>query len=255
MMDRIGEFPELAAIAVLLLGFVVARIASVATGRLMDALDRRVSRTSTGETGVLTPRLIRVSRAFVFWAVLILSVALSLRFLGAQGASIGLDTLVIAYVPQALIAFAIIIAGHLVGLLASGLVAGMGDPPSQNPVGPKILHGFIVAIAIVVALQQIGINIGFATRLILVLLAAVSGGLMLAFALGARRHVANLLAHRELSRLAVGETIRVGDIEGTIVELHSTAVDVATAEGIASIPASRIAEIGVLRRHEAGQNG
>ena len=78
---------------------------------------------------------------------------------------------------------------------------------------------------------------------------------MLAFALGATRHVANLLAHRELSRISVGERIRVDELEGTVVEIHSTAVDIATKDGIATIPAARFAETSVLRLREDRGDG
>ena len=254
-MDRIGVYPELTAIAVLIIGFVVARLASAGVGRLMAALDQHLARNSTTDTGAITPRVIRVSRAIVFWAILIFSVMLALRFLDSTGASIGFDLIIITFLPQALVAFAIIVAGHLLGLLASSVLAGVYEEQDEEAVGPRILYGVVFAIAIVVALQHIGINITFVTRLILVLVAIVGGGLMLAFALGAQRHVANLLAHRELGRLAIGEKIRVGNVEGTIVEIHATSVDVATDDGIASIPASQIAEIGVLKRREDEGNG
>ena len=53
-------------------------------------------------------------------------------------------------------------------------------------------------------LQHVNVDITFVTQLVLILVGTVSAGLMLAFSLGARRHVANLLARRELSRLAIG---------------------------------------------------
>lgn len=254
-MDRISGYPELTAIAVLVIGFVVARLASVGLGRLMAAIDQRLARESTTDSGALTPRVIRVTRAIVFWAILIFAVALALRFLDSTGASMNIGAIVITFLPQILIAFAIIVAGHLLGLLASSVLAGVSEEMDDDTVGPRILYGVILAIAIVVALQHIGINITFVTRLILVLVAVAGGGLMLAFALGAQRHVANLLAHRELGRLQIGETIRVGNVEGTIVEIHSTAIDIATDEGITSVPTAKLAEDGVLHRREDHRNG
>ena len=53
------------------------------------------------------------------------------------------------------------------------------------------------------------------------------------------RHVANLLARRELSRLAIGERIRVDGVEGDIVDIYNTGLDIATEDGITSIPAAR----------------
>jgi hypothetical protein len=55
------------------------------------------------------------------------------------------------------------------------------------------------------------------------------------------------VAHRELERFTVGERIRIDGEEGRIVEIHRTGIDIATSEGIASIPAARFASKSVLR--------
>ncbi len=77
---------------------------------------------------------------------------------------------------------------------------------------------------------------------------------MLAFALGARQHVANLLARRELSRLAVADRIRVDGIEGEIVDIHATGVDISTEDGVVSIPAARFADTNVLKLTEESRD-
>jgi len=250
VLDRIAAYPELAAVVVLIIGFIAARLLSLALGHLLAALDRRISRITTSDSGVLTPRFISVSRAIVFWIALIVAVALSLRVLGAGDATVGLNNALISFLPETLIAFAIIVSGHLFGVLISNLVAQLSDDLAADSPGPRLLYGVVLAISVVMALQHIGIDITFVTRLLLIIVAIGGGGLMLAFALGATRHVANLLAHRELSRIAVGERIRVDDLEGTVVEIHSTAVDIATEAGIATIPAARFAEASVLRLRE-----
>jgi hypothetical protein len=208
---------------------------------------------TTTEASVMSPRLIRYARAFAFWFVLLLSVALSLQVLDVGGIGSSVDA-IIAFTPKILVAFAIVVAGYLLGLMCRHLLPRLSDGLSADSIGPKLAHGTIVAIAIVMGLQHINVNITFVTRLILILAATVSGGLMLAFAMGARRHVANLLARRELARLTIGERIRVGDVEGRIADIYSTGVDIATENGVASVPAARLAEVGLLRRNEGGAN-
>lgn len=252
---NLAAHPELVAIGVLVLGFFVARLASLALGNALGALDRRMARLTTTESSAFSPRMIALSRAFVFWLVLILAVMLAVRRLDGGGASLGLNDNAIAFIPNALIAFAIVVAGHLLGLLASNLLIKLNEDLPAESFGPRLLHGAIVVVAIVMGLKHIGVDITFVTRLLLILVAVVGGGLMLAFALGAKRHVANLLAHREVGRLAIGQRIRVDGVEGSIVEIHSTGVDVATKEGIASIPAARFAELCVLRLREDEHGG
>ncbi|MDX1515603.1 MAG: mechanosensitive ion channel [Woeseiaceae bacterium] len=242
----ISAYSEILALAVFVTGIVAARLASLGTGAALNALDRRLARISTSEAGAISPRLIKLSRAVVFWLVLVLAVALSLRLLGVGGIS-RLLTGLIDFIPQLLVALAIVVAGHLLGLLASGLLTQFYDDIPPDSLGPKLLHGIFVAVAVVMGLQQIDINITFITQLLLILIGVVSGGLMLAFALGARRHVANLLAHRELDRLSIGERIRIGDVEGTIVEIRTTGVDVSTDDGIVSVPSAQFADTRVLR--------
>ena len=251
---ELSPYAELIAIAVLVLGFVVARLMSLALGSLLAALDRRAARIATTETSVVSPGLIRLSRALVFWVFLILAVSVSLRLLGVGGIATSLNA-VIAFVPQVLIGFAIVVAGHLLGLVARHLLSQLSDDLSADSIGPRLLHGAIVTVAIVMGLQHIAIDISFVTQLLLILVAVLAGGLMLTFALGARQHVANLLARNELAQLAVGERIRVGELEGAVVDIYSTGVNIATDEGIASIPAARLAEVGVLHKAESDDDG
>jgi hypothetical protein len=105
----------------------------------------------------------------------------------------------------------------------------------------------VVTVAVITGLQQLGIDISFVTQLSLILLAALLGGLSLAFALGARQYVANLMAQPELARYATGERLRIGDDEGVIVEIYRTGLTLATEEGLVSIPAARLADGRVVR--------
>ena len=246
--------PELVAIAVLIGGFIVGRIASMLLGRALGALDRRVARVTTSDSSVFSPRLIGISRAVVFWLVFVLAITYALRILGVGGISTLAD-LIISFIPRALVSFAIIAAGHMLGLLASNLLTEFSENIREDSFAPRLLYGGIVTVAVVMGLQHIAIDISFITRLLLILVAIVGGGLMLAFGLGARPYVENLLAHKEMERFAVGERIRVNNNEGPIVEIHSTGVDIATNEGILTIPAARFADSNVLRMDEDSANG
>lgn len=247
VIDDLAARNELIAIAIIVAGVIVARLASIATAAVLGFLDRRAAQITTTEQGLITPQLIRVTRAIVFWLIVILAVSYALRVIGVGGVSTMLST-VIGFVPQLLVAFTIVVAGHVVGLVASHIVAELSDDVTTSSIGPRLLHGSILVIAIVMGLQHVDVDISFVTQLILMLVAIVGGGLMLAFALGARRHVANLLARRELSRLFIGDRIRVGDIEGEVVDIHATGVDVATDDGIASVPAALLAESAFVRK-------
>jgi len=74
-------------------------------------------------------------------------------------------------------------------------------------------------------------------------LGVVLAGFSLAFGLGARQVVANLIASHALQRqFAVGQRARIGGIEGEILEFTPTSVILATGEGRVTVPAGRFDE-------------
>ena len=118
-----------------------------------------------------------------------------------------------------------------------------------------LAHGTIVGVAVIISMQTLGLDVSFVAQFVLVITAAALGGLTLAFVLGARAHVANLIGASELARYAVGDRIRLGDIEGAIVEIRRTGAEIATEEGIVSIPASQFLDSPVVRLRADAADG
>ena len=75
------------------------------------------------------------------------------------------------------------------------------------------------------------------------LLGATLGGAALAFGLGARRSVSNLLACHYLAKwYRVGQVVRIGEHQGRILEILPAAVVLQTSAGKLYIPATQFAE-------------
>ena len=245
----LGDFiarDEVIAIAILILGVIAARLASIAAGAMLGLLDRRAAQLATTEDALVSPKLIRVIRAVLFWLIVVLAISYALAVLGVGGLSTMLVNFM-DFVPQILVGFTIVVAGHVIGLLASHVASNLDSDTSTSSLAPRLVYGTIVVVAVVMGLQHVNVDISFVTQLLLIGVAVAGSGLMLAFGLGARQHVANLLARRELSRLAVTDRIRIDGVEGDIVDIHATGVDIATAEGVVSVPAARFADTSVLR--------
>lgn len=101
----------------------------------------------------------------------------------------------------------------------------------------------ILTIAGVMALEQLGIQGRVMEMVLAVTLGTTLAAGGLAFALGARSAVANIVAARYVAQVcAVGQEIELDGIRGSIVELTSTAVIVKAAEGRVVIPAGRFHE-------------
>jgi hypothetical protein len=242
----IAQYPEIAALLVLIVGVFAARILRNLVGYILESADRRLARYATTEGSLVSANLVKAGKLTTFWLVISLSVLVALRLLGVHELSIVLEA-AIGFVPKLMIGLAIIGAGHLLGLSSRTLVARMATGVTADAIGPRMLHASILVIAVVMGLQQMGIDIRFITDLVLVLVTVVLGGMALAFALGARQHVANIIAQVELRRYVVGEKIRIGSIEGTIVEIHSTGINLSVPEGVVAIPAARFTRLAVTR--------
>ena len=104
-------------------------------------------------------------------------------------------------------------------------------------------------------IDQIGIDVTFVTTMLAIVLGGVVLGFSLAFGLGTRRVVANLVASHSLQRyFSVGQRARFGEIEGEILDFTPTGVVLATEQGRTHVPASHFDEqSSVLRTGDSGR--
>ncbi|WP_376695114.1 mechanosensitive ion channel family protein [Wenzhouxiangella sp. EGI_FJ10305] len=244
--DLIQAYPELAAVAVLVLGIGLGKLAAVMTRRLLSLTDRVAARYSGGDRTRISPVFQQAASVFVFIVVLALAIIVAVRLLDIDPLSGWLDAL-LAYVPRFILGLLIIGAGTVLGTLTRTLIASLMAQGDANALLPRLAQVGVVLIAFVTGLQQIGIDISFITQLSLIVLAALLGGLSIAFALGAKQYVANLMAQSELARYSTGDRLRIDEDEGEIVEIHRTGLTLATDEGLVSIPAARLTSGRVLQ--------
>lgn len=237
--DFVEAYPELVAVTVVILGIALGRLAALATRRVLSATDRLAARYGGRRRNHISPLFERSLSALAFMVVLTLSIIIAVRLLDIDQVSGWLDAL-LAYVPRFVVGLLIIAAGTVMATLARHLCARLMASGDANALLPRLAQAGVVLIAFVTGLQQIGIDISFITQLSLIILAALLGGLSLAFALGARQYVANLMGQSELGRYSAGARLRIDDDEGEIVEIHRTGLTLATDEGLVSIPAARL---------------
>ncbi len=235
----VNDYPEIAAIVVLIVGFFLAKLVQKQTGRLLAVLDRLVSRYATNETTVVSPEIARIGQSAAYWLISLLTVLVALRILGAGELSSWLDD-TLQFVPRIIVGIVIIGIGHLLGVFARFILSQLSNDLDPESPSLRIVHGLIVVIAIVLGLQQMLIDITFITQLLLITLFVVAGGLSLSFALGAKFYVANVIAR-----------IRIDDVEGEVVEKTATSVRVNCEDGIVSIPCLRFIQTTVTQLREA----
>lgn len=160
------------------------------------------------------------------------------------------------FVPQLILGGLIILVGYFVGVVVRSLVAGLMSVNSDHLV-PRLAQALVVTAAVLTGLAQTAIDISFISNVLVILVAFFFGGLSLAFALGSRQLVENLLARRALDRYRIGDLVRLNDIQGRIVEILGTAVVLESEEGIVTVSTSRFvdAEVLLVTEPESGGDG
>lgn len=249
----IGYLPHLAAAVLLLLaGWLAARLVRSVCIRLaggLNSLLARISRWSPGRRVIaLTPGARVLIGNVAFWLVILLFVAMAARVAGLELFTTWLDRIV-AWLPTLLAGALIVLAGYFVSTLVRDLVAATlesaGSP--QSELFGRVAQTTIFLAAMVIGLDQVGIDITFLTTLFAIVVGGLLLSLALAFGLGARDLVANLIGAQQLQRLLEpGQNARIDDTEGQILELTATSVILATREGRLAIPAKRFQETATL---------
>lgn len=244
-MDFLERHPEVFSILFILAGFLIATFVarwaskglSLSEGVLRRFAPARAARLSSDGTHIMVRRV-------TYYVTLSFFLLLAVRILSEGGLSKWLDEL-LSFVPQLIVGGVIILIGWLLGIASHSLVSGIMQP-GQSQLLPRLAQIIVVVTAIMTGLDQMDINISFLANIAIVLIGTFLGGMALAFAIGSRQLVSNLLGRRELESYRVGDRIRIGDLEGTIVELTSTAAVLDIGEGMATVPASRFSETEVL---------
>jgi hypothetical protein len=200
----LAHLPQLlGALALLLLGWLLARLLRMATRRGVLLLDALIARNG-GQLRWRIGNSASVLGTVVYGVVLLFFVAAATHTLGLQTFTDWLAR----------------VLDHLPTLAAGLLIVAAGSA----------LSGFVGA-------DQIGLKVTWIAILAAVLVASVMGGVTIAVSLGARSYVANLIgAHYLRQALRPGQRVRVAGHEGLIVEVTATSLVLETREGRVVLP-------------------
>ena len=235
------------AIAVLILGWLIAKGVKILTIRMGRSFDRVPKLIGLG--GIARRRQVNNSvLVFIsnvaFWLVILFFLTSATHLMGLTMFTGWLDQ-VIGHLPNILSGVLIIVAGIVVGNLARDATqtAAQAMPRRQRALLARGAQTFAMVTMIVIGVDQIGINIAVLLTVISIVIGTLLGGVAIAFGLGSKNLVSNLIGARYLNKdYRVGETIRIGDTEGTIIELSPVSVILETSEGRMTIPAKTFSE-------------
>lgn len=240
----ISYLPTLAGVLILLLlGWVVARLARAGVRKLGDVINR-ISDNLLAGTALsrfrLTTRSLQIIGNAVFWLVILVFLTAAAKIARLDVFSTWLDR-ILSFLPVLLAGGLIIAAGYLASLfvrdITSAALASGGF--RQSALLARLAQLAVFLTAVVIGIDQIGLDVSFLITVIAISLASVLGGVALAFGFGSRDFVANVIAaHNLQQQFKPGQLVRFGKTRGEILELTPTSVVLSTEEGRTTVPAS-----------------
>jgi small-conductance mechanosensitive channel len=251
----IGYLPQvLGALAILLVGWLVAIVIRKVAGKALRAAGLDVISERTGVTGILQRGGIRKRPSEllgwgVYWLILFSALVTTFNALGLEIAS-ALLRVIVLYIPSILVALLLLglgfFASRYVDALATGAAAAL-DIPFPDVLG-RAAQTLIVFIAATMALNELGIATEVVSLGFVVLLGVLGMAAVIAFGLGSKEIAGQLAAGQCLRQtFKPGDAVQYERYEGTIEAITYSHVSLNTPQGIVIIPNTVFLHTTVIR--------
>lgn len=227
------------AVALLFAGWIAARVLRALTlrlGRLLDQLINHFFQRRGIDRPKLAPFSADLLGNLVFWLVILFFVIAATQVMGFTVFMGWLDRLV-NYLPSLLAGSLIILVGILLAKFTKDLILATSSVARQRHLLARLAQVAILTTSLVIGADQIGIKITFLVIIATVILSTVLGGVALAVSLGAKDYVANLIgAHYCRQHYQPGQRLRIGEVEGNLLEITAIHIVLETVLGRVSLP-------------------
>ncbi len=260
--ESISYLPDvLGAVLVLMLGWILARLARRAALGFALASNRLLKRAFP--SGILSgARMSPLMGTFIgellFWCILLIAVTVAADYAGFDAISEWVGRIT-TNLPNMIAAVVIVVIGFLISIFVREQLASSAAPAArsrQNALLGRLAQVAIVTVAFIVGLDQLGIDVLLLTALIVIAAAALSITFGVSVALGTRSYMRNLIGMRTArASLEPGLHIRIGSVEGQILEVTATQITLETEQGKVLVPGSFFDEQVTVILTPAGQEG
>jgi hypothetical protein len=247
----------LAAVVILLVGSVIARIARGLLRRMLavvgvDSLAESISLNDFLSRANIQAPLSAIVAGLVFWLLMLVFIISATETIGLPRLSATLDTFLL-YLPRVFGALFIIVIGLFVAGFVRDLVRGAAASVGIDYAASLGSGAYVMLLIIIVtlAIGQLDLETQVLNHVIAIAVLSVGIATALAFGLGARDVAANILAGTYVRELyEPGERIRLQGVEGTIQFIGATKTVIAHGDGDISLantdmlrdPVSRLPE-------------
>lgn len=236
------------AAVILMIGLLVARLTKALVDRLINRLDRLIPNQKIQtklKTFLREKPIAKVVSGIVYWILVFFFLTVATETLGLPVVTTWLSGIA-GYLPRILSAFLIGFAGLIGGIILRDLITTAATSAGIMYGGflGKLVQIVILLVTILIGIEQIGIDVTLLTGVIMITIAALLFGAALAFGLGARTSVSNILASYYLQKTyKVGDMVQIGGMKGQIIQITALTVLLQSNEGQVSIPAKEFNEV------------
>jgi len=237
----------LGAIALLIGGWLLARVLRFACVRIISGLDSLARRYGMERllirVGLERPASELIG-SIIYWLVFLVFFAAATETLGLPVIATWLGG-VSTYLPRILVGVLILLGGFLAGSLAQDAITSAAHAANiaYSVLLGRFAYAAILLVAVVTGIDQIGIESRFLTLAIAIIVGSLVGAAALAFGLGARTAVSNIIASHYLRQIyKVGQLIKIGEAEGKISEITNTVVILENSNTRLVVPAKEFSE-------------
>lgn len=235
------------ALALLIFGWMIAYVLRLATRKLIHGFDSIFSDATipaTAEQQKMKRSYAVIISNLAFWIVMVFFITAAANLLGWNIVSNWLASL-ITYLPNLVTGLLIILAGILLGNVTKSAVINATSTAGITQAGmlARVIQMVILFTSLVIGIEQIGINVDFLTDVLVVSIGMLFAGGALAFGLGAKSLIANIIGAQTLRKhCRIGEFIKIDSAEGCIIDVTQTSIVLDTEKGRTIIPAKLFQE-------------
>jgi len=228
----------LAFIVILMLGYLVARLARSATRKLLQVVKLEAFSQRVGIRGVLDRANVgaevgSIVSGITFWFLILTFLVSATEALGLKGVSATIDAFVL-YLPKVFGAVFILLVGLFIAQFVRELVTSGAEGLGVEFAAPlgTAAYALLVIIVITLAVGQLDLETQILNQVISIVLVSIGAATALAFGLGSKSVAGNILAGtyvREMFR--EGDRVTIGEVSGFVEEVSAVKLEVRTDTG------------------------
>ena len=238
----------LSILMILLAGSSTAYILGKVTEKLVNRLDfafNYISLSNQKKRKVVQSSYANILSKVVIVAIMLLTFQLCANIIGWNLLTNWIHN-VTHYFPNVVSCLLIILTGFLLANITKSIVKKTAASIGIAQVDLLAQTSFFITVILfaLIGIEQLGINITFITVFLVVSFGILLSGLTVAFSLGAKTTVENLLGAQYVkTHCRCGENISIDGVTGQIVDIKKTYIVLDTQNGRSIIPAKLFSEL------------